>query len=548
MSVDSASNKFRSVRCPASFCLGAQISALSDSLPSLDNDDIDTRNSSVRPDFCSAGREGIMCGQCAPGLQESLVSVCISCSKPNWVMLCLAILTLWLAVFILHSLVAVSSGKSTILIFFIQSSFILNYQISGYEVFRKPASGKQDQNFSPFLAFVLCVIPLDALNRNLVLGLVPFMMAVLLFTTFGARYLLAFIWSKLAVSHHPTEMREDGFQVLSEPVASDYDDVSDPYSETDETGNEDESASITSSTMQIGELEDESILGNEDGEDGEDGEERDNLVSHDKFQSYQDIHQTEIRHHWLLQMQFWHPYRLMRTTASLFASSFSSVLGIAISTMDCVTLLDGTEVLQSAPAISCKSSKFKLFRNLNGLWVPYLILVFGALLWTFVTGYRKKSLSSTDVRFGVWYEMYKPQFFAWKLTEMIRRLVLSLVAKALLPTPELRSVALFTISVAFLGIHLIAKPYKKRLENRLETLSLSSLGLISLINIWNTQQFGTVNPSKGPLVFVWVYCFVISAFIIAVIIVDKVRTNNAQSKLVRAGIPQNSELSKIGSK
>jgi hypothetical protein len=523
--IDVQKNQYQVLRCPNGFCT-----------PSHEEENFNP---------CSPNRKGIMCGECEPGLHESILTQCSACTKPNWIIICLAIAGLWVAVLILHGLVAVSSGKATILIFFVQACFIINYQISISDMVHSKNTNTET-TLPHWIAFVLCIIPLNSLERTLLLGMVPFIMMSMLGITFAARMAMKKIWNlcrlcrPISTSYQPLTSESD--TTPFEPsIFATYEEIEDDqtekrndfgysgpieleteYSEDEifasdglgfESGNDDAVDQLETSNH--GEENEKELRGEEVVQQMMDDQEKDRF---------------EALYRWQQQMAFWHPYRLIRTVLSLLAGSFSSVLGIAISTIDCVTLLNGQSVLQSAPAISCSSKQVSLFRNLNGLWVPYMVLLFIGLLWKLVDGYRKKALSSMDVRFGVWYEMYKPKMFAWKLTEMIRRLVLSFAGKLLLYSPLRRSITLFAISVAFLAIHLLTMPYRQKLENSLETLSLTALAFISIVNIRNAQLFGVVDASKGTFVLAWVTCWIVAAAIVVAIVFVKVK-GKAQGRL-----------------
>lgn len=545
VSVQRSSSKFQSLRCPPGFCEGVANSNTSpwssdsekspasptsfSSFISFSEEALpDTVNS--RNDFesdlssCAQGRTGIMCGKCLPGLHESVLSTCLKCSKPNWFMITLILIGLGFAVLILHTLVAASSGKATILIFFVQTCFIINYQISVSEVFRG-GSASSKSPLPDWISFILCPLPLNALSRTLILGLVPHIMAVMISAMFGVRHMVVVFLARFYRSSPNSEYQ-------SIPTADSDDQSEDgnliiPYSDMEE----DEGSAVHLETDDCDADEKSDIDPSDRLLD------KDNICEKDESSwilasrlRVDDAINMEAMKQWRLEMGFWHWKRLVRTLSSLLASSFSSVLGIAISTMDCVSLVEGTRVLHSAPGISCTSSQFKLFRSLNGLWVPYLILVAGFILWKLIKGYKSRTLSALDVRWGVWYEMYKAPFFAWKLVEMLRRLTLSLLAKALLSTPSLRAAVLFALCIAFLATHLLTWPYRQKLENQLETLSLSMLALIALLNVWNAHLFSIARPSRVTFVLVWVICIIVAAFIVLAIGFAKIKSTASSKK------------------
>lgn len=508
-------NQYQVFRCPNGFCT--------------------PRTDEINFSPCAPTRKGVMCGECLPNLHESVLTNCISCNKPNWVMISLVIAGLWIAALILHALVAVSSGKATILIFFVQACFTINSQFSITDIFRS-GSSSSGSSIPGWLAFLLCLTPLDLLDRTLLLGLVPFIMMTMLGITFSVRIAILKVIS-LFRSFRPDSN-------LYKPVPASERiilDVEVPYAIIEEDSSVESRLQRSASQIELdtdqsdqefqpsaSEAETDPNMGLDQLLDSQSGfyekSDLDGEKSIQKLLEGQESDTSDALARWQVQMEFWHPHRLIRTFLSLLTSSFSSVLGISIATIGCVTLLDGSRVLQSAPSISCDSGRFKLFRNLNGLWISYMTILVIGLAWKLLDGYRKNALSVMDVRFGIWYEMYKPKTFFWKLSELIRRLLLSIAAKLLLSAPLTRSIALFAIAIAFLAIQMITMPYRHKLENRLETLSLTALAFVALVNIWNSHLLGVTNPPTWTFILAWAICFAVAGAIVVAIVVMKVKT------------------------
>jgi hypothetical protein len=371
-------------------------------------------------------------------------------------------------------------------------------------------------------------MPLNPLERGLLIGVVPFIMMIMLTTTFLVRWLCLMVIQCFR--------RE----LATAPPPLSTDDLSIPYGFTDIMSDEDNFFMEPSSL-------------NKDETDGlisvMEGEWADSINKHPISKEIHGIDRVQLDpvlradadrfqdvYRWQTESTFFHPFRLIRTVLSLMAGSFSSVLGIATLTMDCIVLLDGRRVLQSAPSVSCDSSQFRLFRNLNGLFIPYMAFVFMALLVKLVHAYWNDRLTPMDVRFGVWYEMYKPRFFAWKLTEMIKRLVISIVAKLLLSVPTGRSLALSGLCMLFLTIHLMSMPYKQSLENQLETLSAAGLAIMSLATLWNSRSLesATGDASAFATTLAWLTTIIISIVIAGAFAVKKLSgQNNLRSRFLR---------------
>lgn len=489
VSTDPSNNAYTSFKCAESYC--------------------DESNS------CTHHRTGPLCGQCIPGKHQSLTSLCSDCNKANPVMITLALAALWIGSIILHTLVVVSSGKSTILIFFVQTAFSIRFQI--------PLSNLNGPIVSPtfhkMLEYATCLMPLDYLQRSLLIASVPFIMMLQLCITFFIYYLLKMtfnIGNKAELSHETkaglstdiTDSGAIGYDLSDENKDGKIksNDVK-PYEASVELDGDanDETSLLHSNAIESDSSSDSNPFGSF-------SEESDPLAK-------QTMNTIEAQYQWKDENHFFHPHRLTRTLLSLFAGSYSSVLGVVTSTVTCIKLLDGQEVLRASPSISCTSKYFKSFQLLYALFVPYLVITFGVILAKLVHGYFKKTLSRTDVRFGVWYEMYKPHLFAWKVTEMLRRLAIAAVSNLLISDPSTRASLLCLLTLTFLTIHMLALPYRQRLENGLEALSLITLTTISALVLWYTRQSTRL---QGPATAATALMFGVTVVIVCAFAINKV--------------------------
>lgn len=469
---DAKMNRYQSLRCAESYCGNGN--------------------------ECLLDRTGIMCGDCVPGRSQSITSICLDCNRPNWGMIVLAFGGLWGGVLVLHSLLAVSSGKATILIFFVQTAWSIRYQIPFVST---SAAGllATHPGLHRFVSWILCLWPMTYLDRTVLMAVVPFIMMLQISLTFAFYHafirLKAFFRGKSATEGIDENLQQLIYGTSSQegPILDDDDDEEDEliseatpfkmsrfsYSPLDQKEQDDGLAS-----SDVASDSDGSILefGAQDAPsvDPEPTEESSNQLREAKI--YEETYQHRI------QKAYFHHYRLIRTLLSLFAGTFSSVLGIVMSTLGCITLMDGQRILAAAPSVSCDSRQFKLVKTLYAVLLPWLIIVLGTMAVKLIHAYRTKTLSMADVRFGVWYEMYKPRFFAWKLSELIRRTFVSTIGNLLISEPSLRASMLCLIMLVSLTAQLIVRPYRHKLQNSLEILALCSLTLISLCVLWYVKQ------------------------------------------------------------
>lgn len=473
---DVKTNSYKSFRCAESYCGSGNI--------------------------CLLNRGGTMCGVCQAGMHESITSICVKCSRPNWPLIVLVFCGLWVGVLVLHSMLAVSSGKATILIFFVQTAWSIRLQIPvvsslGLTLVVRAAN------------WVLCLWPMDFIDRKILFAAVPFIMMAQLCLTFAGYYTYCFIRRALCPSKPNTD---DGYQPLASGetlldalegdaviagagygVLSDEDDLSsgvDGFLYESDSGLDEREMQSNPDQLNWSDMDAEK----------EDAELRpsSNTLSVDAstfeamqtLESYENVDSilAEETRVWVTQNAYFHHFRLIRTLLGLFANSFSAVLGIIMSTLGCIELLDGSRVLAASPSISCTSSKFLLMRKLYAFFIPWLLIVAGFIFGKLTHSYFKNKLSRIDVRFGVWYEMYKPKLFAWKIVEFVRRALVATIGDLLISERSLRALLLSVVMLLSLAIHLIASPYRHRLENTLESISLFFLGFISLLVLWQSRQ------------------------------------------------------------
>lgn len=462
-------NRYQSVRCSESFC--------------------GTGNQ------CLLGRTGTMCGTCIPGRSQSITPICVDCNKPNWPLIVLGFAGIWIAALILHSMVAVSSGKSTILLFFIDSAWTIRGQIP-YVSSSTDTLFEGDSTLSKVLSWFLCLWPMDYIERKLIIAMIPFVMMAQLTITFaiyhGLKRLLYFLrrtppqkqsaeaesslWLEAVLIGDESADSINKLSSKASPIENldSFDELTDAVSHHRAVLESTLSSEELASTGFLTEIENEGLnplLADFEAEPVATLDDENYSA-----QLFQDHYSSQV------QSAYFHHYRYIRTILSLLASSFSSVLGVVLSTTGCIKLITGENLLANSPSITCEGTPLQ--RSLFYFGIPWLVIVAGIILVKLLHGHFTRSLSATDVRFGVWYEMYKTGFFAWKLTEFVRRAVILFIANRFIAERAIRASALSSVLIGSLGVQLIAFPYKQPLENALETISLITLCLISVLVYW----------------------------------------------------------------
>ena len=136
---------------------------------------------------------------------------------------------------------------------------------------------------------------------------------------------------------------------------------------------------------------------------------------------------------------------------------------------DCVGRGEGTKsVLVSEPSIVCDVSEDPRYGRLRGLSILFIVLyvlgipllVLVLLLWSRRQGPESgvKKLVGESVHFLV--EPYKPEYFYWKLVEMLRKVLMVFLPRLISSEyPELQGGVLISLFGAFILHNYFACPY-----------------------------------------------------------------------------------------
>jgi hypothetical protein len=478
---------------------------------------------------CSSGRQGFLCSSCAKGRHESWTSTCTICKRLNWPLLILAIVGLWIVTLVLHSLISRSSGKATILIYFLQTSYFLVSDLP-LSPFFNALSGRSNSALSSssrgsslmdLLGFFLCLAPMDIFWRQLLFASIPLIMGLQFVFTFAIYHLFIFLIRRINNYHRgsaagKTESEWLGFGSEDEDVVilSDqeqtHDNLSDLsgvslepitqvinmeiYEENENRGfdqiSEQDRSTLGYESIQI-EDERSEISSSSDLDSIKANDEGDGFVDPKATTSsnlLMDVSHDDMRR-MSKQTRFFHHYRLIRTLVYLFAQTFSSVLGFIMIFTDCrsVPNLPRDPYMAKSPSESCTSDKYRRWRLSLIFTVPWVVLVLGFVSYRLFYGRMKGLLSNQDVRFGVLYEMFRSKFFFWKLFELARRLLLAL---PFLPnsTTSSRGNLYAAIMMLMFVAQIVARPYAQQLENRLAAGTLAALILIAFLTSWNPHD------------------------------------------------------------
>lgn len=221
---------------------------------------------------------------------------------------------------------------------------------------------------------------------------------------------------------------------------------------------------------------------------------------------------------WVQEKRFFHHYRLIRTVIALTLFTYSSATQLSFTLFDCENIRGGPTFLKIEPSILCNSATYHRWRFSLLALVPFMFVIFCAITFKLFSGHFKGKLSQADVRYGVLYEMYKPGFFFWKIIELLRRSVLIATFVFINKSAITRGLTLSGTCFIILVAQALAWPYRRKLENSLETLSTFILSVIAIASIWHKKD-----STGAAAAIIWILIFLTSFIIVVAFAVSTLR-------------------------
>ena len=124
------------------------------------------------------------------------------------------------------------------------------------------------------------------------------------------------------------------------------------------------------------------------------------------------------------------------------------------------------------------------------------IAVSTALLFVFLKVTKRLSSPIVLARVGVLYEAYQPDRYWWEVVVMARRTLLTTLT--LITHTADSYVSLVCVCIVISAVQYYTKPFRHRLENRVDFASLSLLTVIASYSIFTLAETGSV-PRVRPL-------------------------------------------------
>lgn len=206
----------------------------------------------------------------------------------------------------------------------------------------------------------------------------------------------------------------------------------------------------------------------------------------------------------------------LRTFLSLCLYSFTAMSAATFPLLDCMSAGDLIFV-KAYPGISCKTSQYQTA-------VPIVIallcatLVVPMVLAVFTCCNRKKIQEGQADKHGwnMLFEAYKPEAYYWHIVVVMRRL-LYVVALAVIDSVTYRFVMFTMTSLASTLLHSLVKPYKDRLSNRMEALSLTLHTAIAVLLSTSDIVIGLATVFEYAIAF----CFIGAPSLLFVVLIAR---------------------------
>jgi hypothetical protein len=160
----------------------------------------------------------------------------------------------------------------------------------------------------------------------------------------------------------------------------------------------------------------------------------------------------------------------------------NSIANTVLKFLDCIEVDNDTTVVASFAAISCRSDQYK---SLVPLFLVLLIAVVVCapfiMLITLICLKRRMMLMRLTPILGIVYDVYRRDRYWWEFVVLLRRVAL-LGITVLLRDDRKTMLSILTVTnIAVLCAHMLASPYHTHYDNRLESMSLMLLAVVTAV-------------------------------------------------------------------
>jgi len=170
-----------------------------------------------------------------------------------------------------------------------------------------------------------------------------------------------------------------------------------------------------------------------------------------------------------------------KTVISLVLYSYTQITSICIDFLNCTNVEDHGKYMFSIPSVSCDDSSYKRIYPL--MIVLLLVYTVGVPSVIFFVLFKNRSRleEKTDVSFALLFKPFKVGTYFWQCWILIRRVAMACISAFLLNTRSSRALATTMLNLLCLVLQMWLIPFKRTIDNNMESFSLLSLIVLSSI-------------------------------------------------------------------
>eukprot|EP00808_Paulinella_micropora_P001533 g80709.t1 len=208
--------------------------------------------------------------------------------------------------------------------------------------------------------------------------------------------------------------------------------------------------------------------------------------------------------------QEWSIAPFVRALCALLIVSYTTIADTALSALDCIAI-GNLRLVRTAPAIDCDSQEYKRL-----LPFVYAIVVFPVATFPFLIAivlyfyHRRGRIEYLSSHMGVLFENYDAEMYLFESAALLRRTLFVLVFAVLRVDAVTKFQLYVLLCLCFLVLHALTRPYVLPKDDVFETISLSGLTLIALVQTGrlNEQLPRVVQIIITTIVALVALCFV----------------------------------------
>jgi len=177
-------------------------------------------------------------------------------------------------------------------------------------------------------------------------------------------------------------------------------------------------------------------------------------------------------------------FRYFRTFTALISFAYTSLTALAIRYLLCVDI-NGESILYYYPAVSCSNSQYNSSFAIAIVLIIFLAFGFPSTVIIVLTlAHRAKKLEDDHwlERWSFLLSCYKKSSYYWEMIALLRRMVMSIVMTTIFDSLK-QAQALLVLNFSVFALHVYNHPFKDNNMNIVESISLSLLLLISIVNL-----------------------------------------------------------------